>query len=663
MSKSDKTRHLPSSGDARQDQPNTHPSNTDRSITGGPINAHGHVQAPLIALAIGALGVVFGDIGTSPLYAFKLVFVNAAHPVSVTHDNVLGILSLFFWSLMMVVTVKYVLFIMRANNQGEGGIVALLTLLLSHLPTQSRWRGFFIAMGMLGAAFFYGDGVITPAISVLSAVEGLEILSPALKVYVIPVSLAILVMLFWFQKHGTDKIGKFFGPVMLVWFVVLAVLGLWQVFKAPVVLEALNPWYALQFSMSHGWISFFALGSVVLCITGAEALYADMGHFGARPIQTAWLVLVFPALILNYFGQGALILSQPEAIQNPFYLMAPDWALHVLIVFSTIATVIASQAVISGAFSITQQAMQLRFLPNVKIVHTSDQQVGQIYAPAVNWIMLMLIIALVLIFQSSDALGTAYGIAVTGTMLITDFFAVGIAIAMWRWQPWRAVLGASFFMLIDVIFFSANTLKLLDGGWFPVAFSVVVLTVMVTWRKGLMLMQERAREQDMLLTEFIDQEVPDSLPRSPGLALYLTSDRDRVPVSLWLTRKHFNILHEHILCVRVNVINVPYVSPEQCVQMESFGKGIRRIELTYGFKDQIDSPASLRRMDSAIYDEHLEGATFFVTRHRVQVQPGPGMSLWNKKLFVFLLRNGHPSFRAFNLPRGQVVELGSRLVL
>lgn len=663
MSKADNTGHLPSSGDARQDQPNTHPSNTDRSITEHPINVHGHVQAPLIALAIGALGVVFGDIGTSPLYAFKLVFVNAAHPVSVTHDNVLGILSLFFWSLMMVVTVKYVLFIMRANNQGEGGIVALLTLLLSHLPTKSRWRGFFIAMGMLGAAFFYGDGVITPAISVLSAVEGLEILSPALKVYVIPVSLAILVMLFWFQKHGTDKIGKFFGPVMLVWFLVLAILGLWQVIKAPVVLEALNPWYALQFSMNHGWISFFALGSVVLCITGAEALYADMGHFGARPIQTAWLALVFPALILNYFGQGALILAQPEAIQNPFYLMAPDWALHVLIVFSTIATVIASQAVISGAFSITQQAMQLRFLPNVKIVHTSDQQAGQIYAPAVNWIMLMLIIALVLIFQSSDALGTAYGIAVTGTMLITDFFAVGIAIAMWRWQPWRAVLGASFFMLIDVIFFSANTLKLLDGGWFPVAFSVVVLTVMVTWRKGLMLMQERAREQDMLLTEFIDQMVPDSLPRSPGLALYLTSDRDRVPVSLWLTRKHFNILHEHILCVRVNVMNVPYVSPEQRVQTASLGKGIRRIELTYGFKDQIDIPAALMRMDSALYDEHLDGATFFVTRHRVQVQPGPGMSLWNKKLFVFLLRNGHPSFRAFNLPRGQVVELGSRLIL
>lgn len=541
--------------------------------------------------------------------------------------------------------------------------MALLTLLLSHLPAKSRWRGFFIVLGMLGAAFFYGDGVITPAISVLSAVEGLEILSPALKVYVLPVSLVILVMLFLFQKHGTEKIGKFFGPVMLAWFVILAVLGLWQVVKTPAVLAALNPWYALEFSLNHGWISFFALGSVVLCITGAEALYADMGHFGARPIQVVWLILVFPALILNYFGQGALILSQPEAIQNPFYLMAPDWALHTLIIFSTIATVIASQAVISGAFSITQQAMQLRFLPRVKIIHTSESEAGQIYAPAVNWIMLILIIALVLIFQSSDALGTAYGIAVTGTMLITDFFAIGIAIAMWRWQPWRAVLGASFFIVIDAIFFSANSLKLLDGGWFPVAFSILVLTVLMTWRKGLALMQEKAIERDMFLSAFIDQQVPSDLARSPGLAIYLTSERDRVPVALWLTRKHFNTLHEHVLCVHVNVMNVPFVGTGRRVEMESLDKGFRRIELTYGFKDQIDIPAALRAIDPEFYDLHLKGATFFVTRHRVQVLPGPGMTLWRKKLFVFLLRNGHPGFRVFNLPAKQVVELGSSLVL
>lgn len=627
------------------------------------IGQHSHARTPLMALAIGALGVVFGDIGTSPLYAFKLVFVNEAHPVAVNHANVLGILSLFFWSLMMVVTVKYVLFIMRANNQGEGGIMALLTLLLSHLPQQSRWRGFFIAMGMLGAAFFYGDGVITPAISVLSAVEGLEILSPALKVYVLPVSLAILVLLFMFQKHGTENIGKFFGPVMLVWFVLLAVMGVWQVIQSPSVLAALNPWHALQFSIHHGWISFFALGSVVLCITGAEALYADMGHFGARPIQVVWLALVFPALILNYFGQGALILSQPEAIQNPFYLMAPDWALHGLIVFSTIATVIASQAVISGAFSITQQAMQLRFLPRVKIVHTSDREAGQIYAPAVNWMMLILIIALVLIFQSSDALGTAYGIAVTGTMLITDFFAIGIAITMWRWQPWRAVFGAVFFIVIDAIFFTANSLKLIDGGWFPVAFSVVVLTVVMTWRKGLALMQERSIERDMLLPDFIQQQVPDGLFRSPGLAIYLTSEQGRVPEALWLTRKHFSTLHEHVLCVRVNVSNVPYVSPERRVDVVSLEKGFRRIELTYGFMDQIDIPATVREADPDFYDHQLKDATFFVTRHRVQALPGPGMTLWNKKLFVFLLRNSHPGFRAFNLPQGQVVELGSRLVL
>ena len=622
-----------------------------------------HHRKPLMALAIGALGVVFGDIGTSPLYAFKLVFVNAAHPVAVTHANVLGILSLFFWSLMMVVTVKYVLFIMRANNQGEGGIMALLTLLLSHLPTQSRWRVFFIFLGMLGAAFFYGDGIITPAISVLSAVEGLEILSPQLKVYVLPVSLAILVMLFLFQKHGTEKIGRFFGPVMLAWFAILAVLGVAQIIQTPAVLAALNPLHAIEFSINHGWISFFALGSVVLCITGAEALYADMGHFGARPIQSVWLILVFPALILNYFGQGALILSQPAAIQNPFYLMAPDWSLHVLIVLSTIATVIASQAVISGAFSITQQAMQLQFLPRVKIVHTSETEVGQIYAPAVNWGMLVLIIGLVMIFQSSDALGTAYGIAVTGTMLITDFFAIGIAIAMWRWQPWRAVLGALCFIVIDVIFFAANSIKLLDGGWFPVAFSVVVLTVLMTWRKGLALMRERALERDMDLSDFIAQQVPDSMPRSPGLAIYLTSEQDRVPVALWLTRKHFQTLHEHVLCVHVNVVNVPYVSPAHRVQVESLDMGFRRMELTYGFMDLIDIPGALRAMDPDFYDLHLKVASIFVTRHRVQVLPGPRMALWRKKLFVFLLRNSHPGFRAFNLPAKQVVELGSSLVL
>ena len=425
----------------------------------------------LAALGLAALGVVYGDIGTSPLYAFEQVFSNGAHSVPISEANILGVLSLFLWSLVMIVSVKYVYFIMHADNQGEGGIMALMALSLSKMQESTKSRIWMLVLGLLGASFFYGDGVITPAISVLSAVEGLELISPQFKSLVIPVSITILCVLFWSQRKGTVRIGLFFGPVMLIWFVVIGLLGLWHVVQQPVVFLAINPLYAIDFVAGHGVLSFFALGAVVLCLTGAEALYADMGHFGRKPIRIVWAGLVLPTLLLNYFGQGALLLNQPEALSNLFYLMAPTALQTPMVILATVATVIASQAVISGAFSMTRQAMQLGFLPRVRILQTSVEEIGQIYVPIVNALLAIMVVAVILVFQSSNALGSAYGIAVTGTMLITDFLAISVAIRVWHWQPWRALLGASAFILIDLIFFSANTLKFLEGGWLPIILS------------------------------------------------------------------------------------------------------------------------------------------------------------------------------------------------
>lgn len=615
----------------------------------------------LITLA--ALGVVFGDIGTSPLYAFKLVFVNDLHALPLSHDNVLGVLSLFFWSLLMVVTVKYVFFIMRVSNNGEGGLIALLALLLEKLPPGSRWPLVLTPLGLLGAAFFYGDGLITPAISVLSAVEGLELISPHLADWVIPVALAILVVLFLVQSQGTSRIGFLFGPIMLVWFLLLAVLGVVHIAQEPAVLKALNPLVAVAFAAEHGALSFFALGSVVLCITGAEALYADMGHFGRPPIQRAWLYAVFPALVLNYFGQGALVLHTPSAIQNPFFLMAPDWGLHTLVVLSTVATVIASQAVISGTFSVTQQLIHLRYLPRMTLRYTSTESAGQIYIPAVNWTLLFLIVLVVITFKSSDALGTAYGIAVTGTMLITDIFAIAVAVTLWRWSMARALLGAAGFLLIDSIFFSANALKLFDGGWFPVALSVLMLIILGTWRRGTQRLAMLESGQSAPLTAFMTQVIQADRPRMPGWGVYLVSNPQQTPASLQLTWNHFQSVHEHVALLHIVITGGPYATAQERMQIERFGHGFSLTTLRYGYKEDIDIPAVISNLLSPQQQAHLQTATFFLARGSLSLSPDPCMPQWQKKLFMAMYRNASPAFKAFRMPANQVVELSAQVAL
>jgi KUP system potassium uptake protein len=614
-----------------------------------------------LGLTLGALGVVFGDIGTSPLYAFEQVFNNPLHPVPVTEANVLGILSLFAWSLLLVVTFKYVLFVMRFDNAGEGGIVALMTLLISKVPRHNRLRVIFVPLGLLGAAFFYGDGVITPAISVLSAVEGLQIISPQLDSYVIPISLVILGVLFLFQRQGTARIAKLFGPVMLIWFVVIAALGISAIVPSPAVLSALSPVHAWAFVQNNAGLSFFVLGSVVLCMTGAEALYADMGHFGAKPIQRAWILLVFPALLMNYLGQGAIVLAHPENIHNPFFRLAPDWAIHGLVVLATIATVVASQAVISGVFSMTQQLVQLRFLPRLVIKHTSDTQTGQIYVPAANWIMLALVIALVLIFQSSNALGAAYGIAVTGTMLITDFFVITILIHGWRWHWLRALGLVAIYVVIDGLFFGANAVKIFDGGWFPVVLSAMILLVMVNWRKGVEAIVECERQIDRPLIEFLKDIVQRSLYRSPGTGVYLTSDESIAPSALVAQAERLHVMPKKVICLHIEVLETPFVSDQDRYQVQALGDGIYKVNVEYGFRDTLDIPEALRRVFPE--DDPVNDYDYTSNRHALEVQPGQGWAVWRKRFFLVLFRNAISQSRAFQMPANRVLELGSRLVI
>jgi KUP system potassium uptake protein len=612
-------------------------------------------------LTLGALGVVFGDIGTSPLYAFEQVFTNSLHPVPVTEANVFGILSLFAWSLFLVVTVKYVLFIMRFDNAGEGGIVALMTLLINKVPRRSRLRMIFVPLGLLGAALFYGDGVITPAISVLSAVEGLQTISPDLDRYVVPIALVVLVLLFLFQGQGTDRISKLFGPIMLVWFIVIAILGLGAIAQQPAVLSALSPIHAWSFVQNNTGLSFFVLGSVVLCMTGAEALYADMGHFGARPIQRAWILLVFPALLLNYLGQGAVVLAHAENIHNPFFRLAPYWALHGLVVLATIATVVASQAVISGVFSMTQQLVQLRFLPRLTIRHTSDTHAGQIYVPAANWIMLALVVALVLIFQSSNALGAAYGIAVTGTMLITDFFVIAILIHSWRWHWIRAVGLVALYLVIDGLFFGANAVKLFDGGWFPVALSMVILLVMATWRRGVEAITECERQINRSLSEFLKAVDGQALHRSPGTGVYLTSDESIAPSALVLQVERLQVMPQKVICLHIDVLEVPFVQPQEQVKVQPLGNGVYSVNLEYGYRDTLNIPEALRLAFPE--DDPVNEYDYTSNRHAIEVQVGNGWAVWRKRLFSLMFRNAIAQSRQFQMPANRVLELGSRLVI
>ena len=615
----------------------------------------------LQALALAALGIVFGDIGTSPLYAFEQVFSNGAHSVPVAEINVLGVLSLFFWSLMMVVTLKYVFFIMRADNHGEGGIMALMALALSKSETRPKLHKSLLILGLIGASFFYGDGVITPAISVLSAVEGLELISPELKDMVLPVALAILGLLFWSQRRGTGSIGLFFGPVMLIWFLAIGALGLWNVIQHPVVLAALNPFYAIEFLGTHGLLAFFALGAVVLCLTGAEALYADMGHFGPLPIRIVWVGLVLPSLVLNYFGQGALLLDHPEALDNLFYLMAPTSLQTPLVIVATVATVIASQAVISGAFSMTRQAVQLGFLPRLRILQTAADEIGQIYLPFVNGVLALSVAAVILIFQSSNALGSAYGIAVTGTMLITDFLAIAVAIHIWKWQPLRAFFGAAFFILMDGIFFSANTLKLLDGGWFPIMLSILMIIIMTTWYRGMRLLESKSQEMTSPLIDFIENNISDATPRIPGSAVYLVSDCHYAPVALKSTMKHFSVVHQTVAVLSVEYALVPYVDDASRLSIQLCDKGFLQIRVNSGFMETTDIPTILKNHWPANLQIDAELVSYILKRIVVYPEGSSGMALWRKKLLRIMYRNAAMPLEIFKLPEAEAIAVSIRV--
>ncbi len=617
----------------------------------------------LATLTLAALGVVYGDIGTSPLYAIKEVFGGAHHPVPINPDNVLGILSLFFWSLIVVVTLKYVAFIMRANNKGEGGIIALMTLALHNGDPASRRQRLLVALGLFGAALFYGDGVITPAISVLSAVEGLELITPTFKPYILPITLAIVVGLFLFQRHGTARVGALFGPIMVLWFATLAVFGALAIVRHPAVLAAVNPLYGVNFLLGNSALGFFALGAVVLCITGAEALYADMGHFGAKPIQYAWLGYVLPALLINYFGQGALLLADPAAIENPFYLLAPDWALYPLVVLATVATVIASQAVISGAFSITRQAIQLGYTPRLEVQHTSDEEIGQIYLPALNWLLLVAIIALVVGFGSSSNLAAAYGIAVTGTMLITNLLAIAVAVRLWQWSPLRAVLGALPFICIDLGFFLANSIKIPDGGWFPLAFGLAVFILLTTWKRGRELLHSRLAADALELRPFIDDIAAGGVARTPGTAIFMTPAPDAVPHALLHSLKHYKTLHEQVIILSVSVFDVPCVPDIDRVEVHRLPGNFAQVIVQYGFKDEPDIPAALALCADAGLHIDMMDASFFLGRETLIPRLGSEMAYWRELLFVAMFRNAGSATAFFRIPSNRVVELGSQIVL
>jgi KUP system potassium uptake protein len=620
-------------------------------------------KSRLGGLALAALGVVYGDIGTSPLYALKEVFGSPHHPVPITPENVLGILSLVFWALMAVVSGKYVSFITRADNLGEGGIMALMALALRQQKPGSIGRNVIVILGLFGAALFYGDGVITPAISVLSAVEGLGIVTPALERFVIPLALVVLVALFVIQRHGTASVGRLFGPVMMLWFATLAVLGLANIVAAPGVLRALNPGWAMQFFVANPGLGFLSLGAVVLVLTGGEALYADMGHFGRRPIQIAWFGMVLPALLINYFGQGALLLTNPAGVTNPFYLLAPGWALYPLVILATMATVIASQAVISGAFSLTLQAMQLGYLPRFQVRHTSESEMGQIYLPAINWLLLAAVIALVLGFKSSSNIAAAYGIAVTGTMLITNLLVFVVARELWGWKLVPTLLCITPFVVIDFAFFSANSIKILAGGWFPLAFGLGVFVLMATWKRGRELLHAKLGQDAIDLAPFIASLALGGATRVPGTAVFMTGRPQGVPRAMLHSLKHYKVLHERMVIVTIRIFDVPHVPEIDRVEVADLGESFWQVTVQYGFKDEPDLPAALSLCAHFGLEFEMMDTSFFLGRETLIPRRSREMAYWRVLLFALMFRNASSLTAFFKIPSNRVVELGSQVIL
>ncbi len=623
-------------------------------------------KAGLATTALAAMGVVFGDIGTSPLYTVKEVF-GGHHPLPITADNVLGILSLVFWALTITVSLKYVVFIMRADNRGEGGIMALTALALRTANASPRVLWLMSALGIFGAALFYGDAVITPAMSVLSAVEGLEVATPLLKPYVLPITVAILVVLFVFQRHGTAAVGALFGPLMMFWFATLGGLGLWNVIQYPAVLAAINPWYAFAFIIEHRGLAFLALGSVVLAITGGEALYADMGHFGRRAIKWAWFAFVFPLLYLNYLGQGALILNDPKTIENPFFLMAPSSALLIpLVVVATIATVIASQAVISGAFSLTSQAMQLGYCPRIQVNFTSEREKGQIYVPNINWLLLLAVIIVVLGFRSSSNLASAYGIAVTLTMMIDTILAFVVVRALWKWSWPRAALFLLFFVVVDFAFFAANVTKVFDGGWFPLALGLSVFVLLSTWKRGRQLLQERLRRDSMPLDAFLASISAEAPQRVEGTGVFLTAHPQGVPRAMLHNLNHNKVLHQRVVLLQVVTEDVPHVPESERVRVETLPAGFHRVFVRYGFKDDPHVPRAMQLCAVQGLSFEMMETSFFLGREtvvRLPLATRPQVARWRQILFNWMFRNADTATAFFKIPPNRVVELGSQVEL
>jgi KUP system potassium uptake protein len=625
-------------------------------------DGNGREKPGVLPLTVAAIGVVFGDIGTSPLYAMREAF-NGSHPVAANHDNVLGVLSLITWALIIVVTLKYVVFMMRADNRGEGGIMALLALVLRSTTRNTRGRVILMSLGLFGAALFYGDGVITPAISVLSAVEGLEVATPALKPFVIPVTILVLIGLFLFQQKGTEMVGALFGPITIVWFAVLALLGIVNIANYPHVLAAFSPGYAINFFAENSTGGFLVLGAVVLAITGTEALYADMGHFGKKPIRLAWSCYVLPALLLNYFGQGALILYNKDAIQNPFYHMAPEWTLYPLVILATMATVIASQAVISGTYSLTRQAIQLGYCPRLEVTHTSESEIGQIYMPWINWVLLVAVIGLVLGFETSSHLAGAYGIAVTGTMAIDTVLAFVLMRKLWHWPRWIAVPLLLLFLTIDLSFFSANAIKLFNGGWFPIVVAIVLFTLLVTWKRGRLLLIERLSPGAIPIEPFIQSITAHPPTRVPGTAVFLTAASEGVPHALLHNLNHNKVLHERIVLLTVSTIDIPHVPDEERIEIQSLGTNFYRLIVRYGFKDDPDVPRALELASAKGFKFEMMETSFFLSRQTLIPKVGPGMALWQEKLFALMSRNASSATTFFKIPANRVVELGTRIEL
>lgn len=624
-------------------------------------HSHGGSKA---ALAVGAIGIVFGDIGTSPLYAFRETFAGTAN-VAIDRMHVLGVVSLIFWSMLLVVAIQYVTILMRADNKGQGGSLALVALLSRHIG-KSSYGWLVVLLGVFATSLFYGDSMITPAISVLSAVEGLTVVDPGLQQYVIPIALGLLVFLFMLQARGTAKVGALFAPVMIVYFTVIALLGGWQIIQNPDVLNALNPYYAVMFFVTDGFVAFLALGAVVLAVTGSEALYSDMGHFGRGPMRLSWFGFVMPCLLLNYFGQGAMIAGLPPeqaavVVQNPFFLLASDeWRLP-LVFLATVATFIASQAVISGAFSITHQAVQMGFMPRLNILHTSETEGGQIYIPVINWALMIAVIILVLTFQSSSALASAYGIAVTGAVTIDTLLMAVLLVGVWKWKWWYAAPVVLLFLIVDGAYFAANLTKVPDGGWFPLVVGLIAFTLLTTWSRGRKLMRARMSEVALPM-EIFAKSAKNSALRVPGTAIFMASSTAGVPSALLHNIKHNKVLHERVVILTIDIQDVPYVDPAERCEYTDMGDGFYRAVLRYGFMEDTNVPEGLKGMGQYCGGEFdMMTTSFFLSRQTLLASDKPGMPIWREKIFAWMLRNSASAMDFFKLPTNRVVELGSQV--